>query len=248
MQWAEDFYTKQDAWSGCYTGLGEPRDDDHARIVTATLAGWKGRILEPGAGGGQSELATAQLGQVVTALELVGQLAAHARTLVPQADPGTLHIVEGNFYTLTIPDVFDAICYWDGFGVGTDAQQRRLLHRIARWLTPLGTVVMDINTPWYWAKASGHQMCTSTYVRAYGFDADGCRLLDHWWPAQRPDERVTQSLRCYSPQDLRLLLEGTGLALERVEPGGARDYDAGTYTSTVPLKQTMQYRTYLRHC
>jgi hypothetical protein len=158
-----------------------------------------------------------------------------------------LRIIEGNFYTLALPETFDVICYWDGFGVGTDAQQRMLLRRISHWLTPSGIVLMDINTPWYWAKASGRQMATSTFARQYGFDADGSRMLDHWWPAGRRAEQVTQSLRCYSPQDLRLLLEGTGLVLAQVEPAGAVDYEAGTYTPSVPLEQAMQFRALLRH-
>jgi len=247
MEWVEAFYSKQEEWSGCYTSLPGPEDHERAQFVTAALAGQMGRVLELGAGGGQSALATAKLGHEVTAIELVARTAAHARTLVPQAAPGTLHIVEGSFYTLPLPETFDVICYWDGFGVGTDAQQRMLLQRVARWLAPSGTVLMDINTPWYWARASGRQMSASTFVRQYDFDADGCRMLDHWWQAERPAERVTQSLRCYSPQDLRLLVEGTGLVLEQVEPGGAVDYEAGTYASSVPLEQAMQYRALLRH-
>jgi SAM-dependent methyltransferase len=204
-------------------------------------------VLELGAGGGQSALAVAKLGHEVTAIELVPRSVAHARTLTSQAAPGLLRVLEGSFYTLPLAETFDVVCYWDGFGVGTDAQQRQLLQRIARWLAPAGTVLVDIYTPWYWARVSGRQMNTPTFVRQYGFDADGCRMLDHWWQAERPDERVTQSLRCYSPQDLRLLLEGTGLVLERVEPGGAVDYEAGTYASSVPLEQAMQYRAFLHH-
>lgn len=236
MEWVEAFYARQDEWSGCYTGLPGPGDHARAQIITAALAGQTGRVLELGAGGGQSALATAKLGHEVTAIELVARTAAHARTLVTQAAPGTLRIIEGSFYTLPLAETFDGICYWDGFGVGTDAQQRVLLQRIVRWLAPSGTVLMDINTPWYWARVSGRQMATSTFVRQYDFDADGCRMLDHWWQAERPDEQVTQLLRCYSPQDLRSLTEGTGLILEQVEPGGAVDYEAGTSASSVPCR------------
>lgn len=247
MEWVEAFYTKQDEWSGCYTGQPGPGDHQRAQLVTAALAGQMGRVLELGAGGGQSALATAQLGHEVTAIEVVARLAAHARTLVMQAAPGTLRIMEGSFYTLPLSATFDVICYWDGFGVGTDAQQRLLLQRMARWLAPAGTVLIDLYTPWYWARVAGRQMATSAFMRQYDFDADSCRMLDHWWHAERPTEPVTQSLRCYSPQDLRLLLEGTGLVLAQVEAGGAVDYDAGTYTSAVPLAQAMQYRALLRH-
>lgn len=49
-----------------------------------------------------------------------------------------------------------------------------------------------------------------------------------------------QSLRCYSHADLMLLLEGTRLRLQNVEPGGAVNYDNTTYTKQVPLRQAMQ--------
>jgi len=52
---------------------------------------------------------------------------------------------------------------------------------------------------------------------------------------------MTQSLRCYSPADLRLLLTGTGLTIQRIEPGGAVDYAAKMYKHHVPLEQAMQY-------
>jgi SAM-dependent methyltransferase len=247
MEWVEAFYIKQDEWSGCYTGFPGPEDHQRAQVITTALSEQRGRVLELGAGGGQSALATAKRGHEVTAIELVARAAAHAQTFVSQAAPGTLRILEGSFYTIALHETFDLICYWDGFGVGTDTQQRVLLRRIAHWLTPSGVALIDINTPWYWAKVSGRQMATSTFVRHYDFDADGCRMLDHWWPAGQPTERVTQSLRCYSPQDLRLLLEGTGLVLEQVEPGGAVDYEAGTFASSVPLEQAMQYRALLRH-
>ncbi|MEZ4863671.1 MAG: hypothetical protein R3C14_20285 [Caldilineaceae bacterium] len=39
-------------------------------------------------------------------------------------------------------------------------------------------------------------------------------------------QAITQSLRCYLPADLRLLLEGTGLTLHSVAPyASAWDYD-----------------------
>lgn len=127
MEWVETFYTKQGEWSGCYTAPLEAQDHEPAQAVSAALTGQIGRVLDLGAGGGQSALATAKLGHEVTAIELVAQSAAHARTLVSHAAPGKLRIIEGNFYTLVLPEMFDVICYWDGFGVGTDAQQHMLL-------------------------------------------------------------------------------------------------------------------------
>lgn len=66
-------------------------------------------------------------------------------------------------------------------------------------------------------------------------------MLDTWWAPGAEGVAVTRSLRCYAPADLTLLLEGTGLALETWESGGAMDYDAGRYLPRVPLGQAMQY-------
>lgn len=78
-------------------------------------------------------------------------------------------------------------------------------------------------------------------TRRYGFDATGNRMLDMWWPNGRPGEALTQSLRCYEPADFHLLLEGTGLGLTGIEPGGAVDRVSGEYRSPVPLEHAMSY-------
>ena len=171
------------------------------------------RVLELGAGGGQNAAAAADAGYDVIAVELVPASVAHARNLAQATRTGTLVVHKADFYTIDLEGPFDVVCYWDGFGVGSDADQRRLLRRIATWLAPDGHALIDISTPWYWAHAAGQEMQVGHAMRRYDFDADACRLLDTWWPVDDPDQRVTQYLRCYSPADLRLLLEGSGLRL-----------------------------------
>ena len=71
----------------------------------------------------------------------------------------------------------------------------------------------------------------------YVFDADGSRLLESLWPAAGDESQaLTQSLRCYSPADFQLLLEGTGLALHSLEP-----YESEEHREIVPLKKAMLY-------
>jgi hypothetical protein len=136
--------------------------------------------------------------------------------------------------------------YWDGFGIGTDADQRRLLERIRGWLKPTGFVLIDIFTPWYWAEVAGARHEDTSWIREYGFDGEGCRMLDTWWGKAEPKHRLTQSLRCYSPADLALLLEGTGLRTLRLESGGRFDQDSSTYAENVPLNRAMTYKVWLR--
>jgi SAM-dependent methyltransferase len=47
---------------------------------------------------------------------------------------------------------------------------------------------------------------------------------------------LTQSLRCYAPADLRLLLQGTGLTLVAIEP-----YEDQTYGARASLSEAMLY-------
>lgn len=66
-------------------------------------------------------------------------------------------------------------------------------------------------------------------------------MLDTWWSEGDPASTVTQSLRCYAPADLELLLEGTGLQLVSVTPGGYYDVEAGSYEAEAALERAMSY-------
>lgn len=52
------------------------------------------------------------------------------------------------------------------------------------------------------------------------FDPIHSRWIDEWIPMQEPQKALAQAIRCYSPADLLLLLEGTGLAVKHVEVDG----------------------------
>jgi SAM-dependent methyltransferase len=241
MDWVEAFYTRQNEWSGCYMCPVEERDRERVAAMQRLVGSGKKRILELGAGGGQTAAAAADAGHSVTAVELAASLAEHARELARLPRAGTLTVIQGDFYHVEIETRFDVVCCWDGFGIGADEDQRRLLRRIAGWLVPDGCALIDVNTPWYWARASGVEMWFENAARCYDFDAEECRMLDRWWPLDDEQQAVTQSLRCYSPADLRLLLDGTGLSLAAVEPGGAMDYERRQYRQRVPLAQAMAY-------
>jgi len=241
MDWALQFYTKQNQWSGVYE---EPINEDHrlkaAWIEELTGAGHK-RVLELGAGGGQVAAAMAELGHEVVAVEQAPTLAAHIQKLAATLPVGQLSVVQGDFYRVDLTGPFDVICYYDGFGIGSDADQRRLLERIASWLTPTGSALIEVSTPWYAASVDGRGWTVGQAERRYNFDAEGCRWLDTWWPIGQPEEQVQQSLRCYSPADLRLLIEPTGLQLQRVKPGGTMDWAQGKWLPVAPLGQAMNY-------
>jgi len=201
----------------------------------------KKRILELGAGGGQVAAAMVDLGYEVVALEQAPTLSAHAQKLAAAPLAGQLTVVQADFYTVELAGPFDVVCYYDGFGVGSDADQQRLLQRIAGWLTPTGRARIEVSTPWYAAAVDGRGWTVGQAERRYNFDADGCRWLDAWWPSGQQEQAVQQSLRCYSPADLRLLVEPTGLQLQHVQPGGTVDWTQGTWLPVVPLGKAMNY-------
>jgi len=244
--WTRDFYAKQAEWSGVYYGDVTPWHRRKVAKVQTVLGPPPKRILELGAGGGQHAIALAELGYEVVAVEQVPRLVQHIHALRRQHPQAQVDVVEGDFYQVDLPEgVFDGVCYWDGFGVGTDDEQRALLRRIYRWLKPEGRAWIDVYTPWHAAKSAGHGGQVGRAKRVYGFDGAGCRWIDRWW-LEETGEVIEQSLRCYSPADLRLLLEGTGLVLVDVEPGGMMDYEHGRYVEPVPLEQAMWYVAMLR--
>ena len=241
MDWALEFYTKQNQWSGVYEeAINEGHRLKASWVAELTGPGQK-RILELGAGGGQVAAAMAELGHEVVAVEQAPTLAAHIQKLAATLPDGQLSVVQGDFYQVDLTGPFDVVCYYDGFGIGSDADQRRLLQRIAGWLTPNGSALIEIGTPWYIASVDGRGWRVGQAERRYNFDADGCRWLDTWWPIDHPEQAVQQSLRCYSPADLRLLIEPTGLQLQHVKPGGTMDWEQGKWLPSVPLGKALNY-------
>ena len=147
--------------------------------------------------------------------------------------------------TSSRPQLYDIICYWDGFGIGEDADQKRLLERIQNWLKPKGSILIDIYTPWYAVSTVGKGWKVGKAQREYGFDPQGSRWLDTWTPIDTDSDPVTQSLRCYSPADLQLLLAGIPLEIVKIKsgPGPLKD---GSWSNHAPLLNSLSYTAQLK--
>lgn len=104
-----------------------------------------------------------------------------------------------------------------------------------------GCAFIDIYAPWYWSKNAGQEMVLGKARRKYDFDFRENRMLDTWYEGEGSNKSVTQSLRCYSPEDLLLLLEGTGLQLIDLKAGGALNYKTSVYSDNVLLGEAMSY-------
>ena len=241
VSWVREFYAKQAEWCGAYWGSVTERHRNKANWFGTVVGPPPKRVLELGAGGGQNAVALAEAGYEVFAVEQEHLLVEHIHHLLSQHPQTQVKVIEADFYQVSLPrSEFDAVCYWDGFGIGTDEEQRVLLRRVHHWLRPDGKALIDVYTPWHAAKSVGHGGRVGKARRVYDFDGENCRWIDRWW-LEESGERVEQSLRCYSPADLRLLCEGTGLRLVGVEAGGMVDYESGQFIGSVPLEQAMWY-------
>jgi hypothetical protein len=74
------------------------------------------------------------------------------------------------------------------------------------------------------------------------FDPVNCRWIDEWEPVDAPEKALAQTLRCYTPADFLLLLEGTGLTLKHLEVDGeALDFRSGSVVTCGPLMESYSY-------
>jgi hypothetical protein len=142
-----------------------------------------------------------------------------------------ISLLEDDFYTVKLKERYDVVCCWETFGLGADADQRRLLRRIAaEWLKPDGCVLMDVYSPIRPARDAGTERrlpplegvpgSVEMINRCY-FDPFQSRWIDEWIPAGEPEKALAQTVRCYIPADFLLLLEGTGLSIQRMEVDGS---------------------------
>ncbi|QUW22157.1 class I SAM-dependent methyltransferase [Sporosarcina sp. Marseille-Q4063] len=247
MEWVQEFYKEQyritEGMADAITKFDEALVD---KVESTAGVNRQLKILELGGGLGLFAVAAAKRGHDVTVIELVPSAVEKIHKLATVHDvEEKMKIIQGDFYEIDLPNDFDVVCYWDGFGVGSDDDQKLLLQRIDNWLLPSGVALIDVYTPWYWAKISGREMkIDEDSYRRYGFDPEGCRMLDTWWATDYP--KVTQSLRCYSPADLTMLLSGTSLFLHSIKPGGEMDYDKWIFTENVPLERAMTFLAVLK--
>jgi len=246
MDWVKTFYSAQNEWFGVYLGEVEESHRERAALInTMTSIGTK-QILELGAGGGQTAIALAELGHEVSMVELLEESVLHAEKLSHQMKVA-INIQQGDFYTINYQQSFDLICYFDSFGIGTDEDQRRLLKRIEMWLKPEGYVIIEVGATWYWAGVgNGKIMDLGACFRQYGFDAENSKLVDSWWRKDHPETVMRQYLRCYTPVDFKLLLQGTGLKMVGIEAGGRIDYDQMEFIKKTKLEEAMTY--YVKLC
>lgn len=178
MDWIRSFYEKQHRWANVCAGNVRTHHREKAKSVVLPESAGPYRILELGCGGGQMAAALADLRHSVVAIDMNPDAIHHARQLADTRPDARITLIEGDFYAFSTEKPFDLVCYFDGFGIGTDADQQELLHRIASWLTEGGRAFIEVYTPWYWRRVAGTTVEWPDVSRCYGFDDTGCRMLD----------------------------------------------------------------------
>ncbi len=251
MDWVRAFYSVTGRWWGRAESAITDREHDRVAAVRRLCGEAPLRILELGCGCGNTVAAMSAAGHHVVGVE-ISDRADFSPQFAEQLAP-TSRIVKADFYRVALDGRFDVVTYWNGFGVGSDSDQRTLLRRIAdEWLADGGTALIDVANPFVWARWHGVQEHHAAQPDA-GYDFDlterttfdpvTCRARDTWWITDRPDERWTQTIRCYTPADLRRLLEATGLSLAEIVVAGDRVDVAehGHHDVAVLLTQEHEY-------
>jgi SAM-dependent methyltransferase len=253
VDWVPDFYSTTGRWWGAAESALTERD--HARAATIGRLGRPppADLLELGCGYGNSAAAAADVGYRVVGVDISDRLAFAERHRAGRS----IELVRGDFHAVALGRTFDLVVYWNGFGVGSDADQRLLLRRIAdEWLRPDGVALVDVANPFLWARWAGdgeehdadpaggyHHRGT---VERIDFDPVANRFLDSWWERPEPERVHTQSVRCYAPADFQLLLEGTGLRMDHLEVGGEPLALGEGHTMSSPLWAANEYLARLR--
>ena len=238
--WANDFYKMQ------YKFIGNYPEGYHTKAANEILeqAGKPVEsMLELGAWDGSLARALSnQVGQITT-VELIKEMVEKAKSL----NPDNIETVHGSFYDVTIKHKFDAIIYIDGFGVGTDDDQLKLLKNIKHWLKDDGCALIDVYQPEHWKKADGVEMYLNRrdmphIKRRYSYDFEADIMMDTWWHEKDEKLHSTQYLKCYTPDEIHNLCRRAGLNITGYFPHGAMDYDKMNYHKYSSLDECMSYR------
>lgn len=256
MNWMDNFYSTTGKWWGPAESAITDRDHDRVKLLQK-ICGDSKTVLELGSGYGSTAAVTADAGYNIVACELSDRIEFSTK-FAEQALKGSLRFVKGDFYEADLGSNYDTVTYWNGFGIGSDTDQRRLLRRIAEeWLKPGSKALIDIGNPFVrasWAGDEEHKDASPergyehTIDERTDYDPVQNRFIDTWWESDKPEDKLTQTLRNYTPADLVLLLEDTGLTLESVFVAGKKlDLDTDHAGNQDLLKHEQEYLAVLIH-
>ena len=252
-RWCADFFDVASTWWST-PDIG-PVDDDRIRLLRSVAPAPR-KVLELGCGTGTTAVAASAAGYSVTGIDVshvrIAKAGCRTAELAGAVD-GSAELppvfLQADFYTAELGETYDVVTYWNGFGVGTDHDQRFLLHRVAsEWLDPGGVLIMDVYAPWRWASINGRHYEYRDLVCENRFDPVASRFEEQWWRRDEPEAVITQYGRCYSPADFLALIAGLGLEVSEFRVGEkVFGPDAADPEITSALLECWEYTAVLRH-
>lgn len=241
---AKQFYHKQFHLFKDQIDLTRPYLQDSKNIMEQVGKPFK-TVLELGAGNGLLARGLSTFDKEITTIELVPEMVEFAK----QIETPNVRSLCGSFYDIEFNEQFEVVLYIDGFGVGTDQEQLALLKRIYHWLEEDGVGLIDIYQPAYWKKVSGQKMYPIgdfKVERVYGYDEINHRMTDTWWEIEDPSKTYTQSLKCYTLDEIYHLCREAGLEITAYFPGGAMDFRKMQFNEVASLSECLSYRIKVR--
>lgn len=201
--------------------------------------------LELGSGMGFEAISLNLKGVNVDAVEISEDLNQFSKKI--QSEYGShVNFITADFFSFRPERSYDLIYYLDGFGVSSHDDQIKLLKGITEWLNENGVCIIEVYNPIYWEKVDGVTMKISDNIeRVYGFNRVTKELLDTWTSSEK-DVKSTQTLKCYSLQEITDMIDLSGLMIESVHPGGAMDFEKWEYQPKVSLEECLNYKVVLR--
>lgn len=215
QDWVEEFFTTTGKW-WAEEEKQITRDDYRRLAAIKRLAGKPPRrILELGSSYGNTAAVCAEAGYEVVGLEISERIKTAREYEIMQER--LLTFIKQDFNKFKTDKLFDVVCYWNGFGIGTDEDLRRLLVKMAsEWLATNGCALMDIQNPFWWERWAGKKSLGDK-MELVVFDPIKNQFTDTWWDKNEPQAKITQQMRCFAPADFKLLVEGTGLKIDKME-------------------------------
>ena len=245
LEWVNSFYRFQNRYFEVY--LGELSDHDDRRLkLLMDYFPEKGTVLELGGGGGQTSCLLSKHGFDVTMIEIQKESVKHAEELMQRHQTEWI-VKQDDFYSIRLKNKFDIITYFDSFGIGSDADQVRLLCRINQWLTSDGIAFVEVGNKTFWREvAYGKSFNLGPAIRTYDYDFDKDILMDTWTLNAPGRETNIQQLRCYSVDEMDALLAKSDLQAVGYLQAGRLDFEKEEFTLDADITNCMTYYTLVK--
>lgn len=113
------------------------------------------------------------------------------------------------------------------------------------WLDDDGEGLIVVYQPTYWKKVSDQKMylmVDSKVERKDGYDEINNRMTDTWWEKDNLSKTYTQSLKCYSLDEIHAICQEVILEIMAYFPGGAMNFEKIHFNEVVSLSEGLSYQ------